>query len=52
LRTGAACNRLVQARELGLDVVELLQGLAAAGGQAFINSDMLSFMAAVPRWPV
>jgi hypothetical protein len=27
----------VQARELGLDVVELLQGRAAAGGEAFVQ---------------
>ena len=37
LRAGAACDRRVQARELGLDVVELLQGLAAAGGEALVQ---------------
>ena len=35
--TGAAFDRRVQAREFGLDVVELLQGLAAAGAEAFIQ---------------
>jgi len=30
-------DRRVQAREFGLDVVELLQGLAAAGAEAFIE---------------